>query len=189
MKIAKLKPKMKVGLLGGSFNPAHEGHLHISNLALEKLGLDYVVWLVSPQNPLKTLDVSETLDERVEQAKGLANDKIIVSDIERYFGSPYTFNTINELKKLYPEVKFYWLMGADNMVQFSKWQRWEDIINNVQLCIFDRDAFAQAALASDVAQKYPGKVITDNEPIAGEFSWLYFMSQKHPMSSTQIRNM
>ena len=188
-KIAELKPKMKVGLLGGSFNPAHEGHLHISKLALKNLGLDYVIWLVSPQNPLKILDIKNTLDNRLKQAKSLAaNNKIIVSDIEKHFSSTYTYNTIRELKKLYPEVKFYWLMGADNMVQFSQWQNWQDIIKNVQLCVFDRDDFAQTALSSEVAQKYKGKIVKEGEPCEGDFDWLYFMLEKHPMSSTQIRN-
>jgi len=185
----KLKPNTKVGLLGGSFNPAHDGHLHISELALQKLDLDHVVWLVSPQNPLKTLDVSDTLAERVEYAKTIAtNPKILVSDIEKNFGSTYTYNTIIELKKLYPEVEFYWLMGADNMVQFPKWHQWEDIIKNVKLCVFDRDDYAKAALSGEVAQKYYGKVIWGDERIDGEYDWLYFMAGKNPTSSTQIRN-
>ena len=129
---------MKVGLLGGSFNPAHEGHLHVSLEAIKRLNLDMVVWLVSPQNPLKPAHMYQSLAERVRQAKRISqHPKIKISTIEESFKSNYTYNTLRKITNMHPNTDFIWLMGLDNMDTFTQWYRWKDIIGLLPIVIFD----------------------------------------------------
>src|SRR6187551_3634856 len=118
----------KIGLLGGSFNPAHRGHRRISLAAMEALGLDEVWWLVSPGNPLKAAKGMAPFDARFasarEQAKGT---RIRVSDFEREAGTRYTVDTLQLLNRRYPDVQFIWLMGGDTVAQFHQWRRWRDL--------------------------------------------------------------
>ena len=123
---------LRIGLLGGSFNPAHKGHLHISRIALRALHLDYVWWLVSPQNPLK--DVSETLpwEERLSSCREITlHPRIRVSEFEKKVGSNKTYNTLKTLLRTYPSTSFVWLTGLDNALSFHKWYRWRDILQLV----------------------------------------------------------
>lgn len=173
--------KLKIGLFGGSFNPAHEGHVYISIQAINKLYLNYIVWLISPQNPLKILDISNTLNKRVEYAKSLIkknikaisntkcestknrsnikNTNIIVSDIEQKLKTNYTEETIIKLINLYPNVEFVWIMGADNMVQIHKWKNWKNIFKMVNVAVFDREGYSTIALESNAAQIIGSPVI------------------------------
>jgi len=139
-----------IGLLGGSFNPAHVGHLHISEHALNTLGLDEIWWLVSPQNPLKSKDDMADYGERFASAKLVtkANRKIFVSDIEQKIGTKYTYQTISELQKCYHGTNFIWLMGADNLAGFHRWQRWQEILLLVPIVVFDRAPYSFTSLAS-----------------------------------------
>src|SRR5690606_15010359 len=111
--------------MGGSFNPAHEGHLHVARMAMRALALDRVWWLVSPQNPLKSSTGMAPLDERLATARALVaqtgEKRIIVTDIETRLGTRFTIDTLRALKRLYPCLHFVWLMGADNMLQFPHW--------------------------------------------------------------------
>src|SRR5262245_46805778 len=115
--------RLRVGLLGGSFNPAHEGHLHISREALKRLGLDQVWWLVSPQNPLKPVKGMADLAKRLATARARANAdrRVIVTDVEQRLGTRRTFATLRLLKQRYPRIEFVWLMGADNLEQMPRW--------------------------------------------------------------------
>ena len=124
-------PGARIGLFGGSFNPAHEGHLQISEEALRRLGLDRVWWLVSPQNPLKPVCGMAPLAERMESARRLAagNRRILVTDLETRLGTTYTADTLRALIRLMPRVRFVWLMGADNLIQVHQWQDWPQIFN------------------------------------------------------------
>ncbi len=119
----------KIGLLGGSFNPAHDGHVHISLEAIRLMGLDEVWWLVSPQNPLKATDDMAGFDERLQSARVITTNvpQIIISDFEKISGSNRTFDTLNFIKKAYPATDFVWLMGADNLATFHNWYNWEGI--------------------------------------------------------------
>src|SRR5687768_944682 len=109
-----LEPGMRVGLFGGSFNPAHEGHSHVAETALVRLGLDRVIWLVSPQNPLKSSAETASLVERMAGARARARGpKMVVSDVEARLGSQYTIDTLRALKARHPGVHFVWIMGAD----------------------------------------------------------------------------
>ena len=116
-----------IGLLGGSFNPAHEGHLEISLLALEKLRLDYIWWMVSPQNPLKPKKGMASLPERLSTARSTANDpRLSVTDIETELGTFYTTDTLSALCDHFSETRFVWLMGADNLLQMQHWKKWSN---------------------------------------------------------------
>ncbi|MDP3960907.1 MAG: nicotinate-nucleotide adenylyltransferase [Pseudorhodobacter sp.] len=143
---------MTIGLLGGSFDPAHEGHSHITREALKRFGLDRVWWLVSPGNPLKTGQPAP-LAVRMAQARAvMAHPRVVISDIEAQLGTRYTAETLARLQALYPGVRFVWLMGADNLAQFHRWERWEWIIGHVPIGVLARPGAAVAARLSRTAR-------------------------------------
>lgn len=128
-----------VGLLGGSFNPAHAGHRHISLHALKLLGLDAVWWMVSPQNPLKSRSDMAPLADRMDSAMKVGrHPKIFVTDIEQQLRTTYTADTLTALKKHFPRTNFVWLMGADNLQQVHLWQNWQRIFSLVPVAVLDR---------------------------------------------------
>jgi nicotinate-nucleotide adenylyltransferase len=170
----KLKPK--IGLLGGSFNPAHKGHLYISKIALKKLGLAEVWWLVSPQNPLKPTKGMMPFEKRFESAQTIVGEhpKILVSDIERKLKTTYTFETLKKLTKKFPHIEFVWLMGADNLVQLPSWGNWRGILRLAHIHVFDRANYYKDAIASKAYQALPQRIT-------------YHKIRKINISSTQIR--
>ncbi len=128
---------MRIGLLGGSFNPPHEAHRDISLTALRRLGLDRVWWLVSPKNPLKESSGLPGVEARVAAATKMARHPRI--DVTGFAGrSAYTIDLLAELKRRFPGVQFVWLMGADNLVQFHRWRAWEEIFALLPIAVFDR---------------------------------------------------
>lgn len=138
-----------VGLLGGSFNPAHAGHRHISVEALRRLGLDEVWWLVSPQNPLKPAAGMAPLAARVAAAVRIAaNRRIVVSDLEAGLGTRFAVDTVEALQRRYPKVRFVWLMGADNLVQLHRWSRWRGLGARVPIAVFARPGYMRRALTA-----------------------------------------
>lgn len=165
---------MKIGLLGGSFNPAHEGHLHISEIALKKLKLSQVWWLVSPQNPLK--NKVGKYPERLAQAKKIvgSNPRIVVSDIENKIGTVYTVDTLKRLKQKFPSYDFVWLMGADNLIQLPRWKRWQEIVKLVPIHVFDRAEFLYQAINGLAYKKYQSRIT-------------YHKIRKHNAASSEIR--
>lgn len=140
---------LRIGLLGGSFNPAHGGHRRISLFALEALGLDEVWWLVSPGNPLKPKQGMAPLAARfssaVEQAR---RAPIRVTAIERELGTRFTIDTLAALKRRYPKVQFVWLMGSDNLAQFHQWRDWRGIARSMPIAVIARPGYDGAAIAS-----------------------------------------
>jgi len=138
-----------VGLLGGSFNPAHGAHRRISLFAIEELGLDEVWWLVSPGNPLKPVEGMAPLATRVRSALAEAGDAPIrVTAIERELGTRYTVDTLRELESRYPDRRFVWLMGADNLAQLHLWKDWRDIAREMPIAVIARPGYDADALAS-----------------------------------------
>ncbi|MBI3440473.1 MAG: nicotinate-nucleotide adenylyltransferase [Proteobacteria bacterium] len=128
-----------VGLLGGSFNPAHAGHRHISLYALKNLGLDAVWWMVSPQNPLKSHRDMAPLKERVASAvQASHHPDILVTDIEQQLHTRYTADTLVALQQRYSRTQFIWLMGSDNLQQIHRWQEWQKIFGLMPVAVFDR---------------------------------------------------
>ncbi|MBV7396068.1 nicotinate-nucleotide adenylyltransferase [Mameliella sp. DP3N28-2] len=149
-----LRPGSRVGLLGGSFDPPHAGHLHLSREALKRFGLDRVVWLVSPGNPLKP-NPPAPLAERIAAARALVDDpRITISDFEARSGTRYTAETLIALRQSFPNVRFTWLMGADNLAQFHRWENWQGILETVPVGVLARPGLRTAALFSPAARIY-----------------------------------
>lgn len=167
---------MKIGLLGGSFNPAHEGHLHISKIALHKLGLNQLWWLVSPQNPLKSTEDMADFALRYDHACAIAagHPQIKVLGIEAELGTVFTADTIARLKQKFQQHSFVWLMGADNLVQLPRWKHWERICQQVNIHVFDRNEHLYEAMKGKAVAKYPNKIH-------------YHHIRKNSQSATQIR--
>ena len=141
-----------IGLLGGSFDPAHQGHVQISREALKRFGLDQVWWLVSPGNPLKA-NGPQPLDARISAARSLIRDRrIVVSDIEGRLGTQYTAQTLAALLPMFPGVRFVWLMGADNLAGFHRWHDWRDIAAALPLGVLARPGQSLRALNSPAAR-------------------------------------
>ncbi|MCG8510248.1 MAG: nicotinate-nucleotide adenylyltransferase [Rhodospirillales bacterium] len=183
---------LRIGLLGGSFNPAHEGHLHISRLALEKLALDEVWWLVSPQNPLKSADGMAPLDRRIAHARSIAADpRIRVTAIERELKTRYTADTLVALKSRLPRLRFVWLVGADILIQMPRWKRWRAVFRAVPIAVFPRPSYSLRALSGRAAKRFasarqrPGKAtkLANATPPA----WVYLKTPKHAASATRLR--
>lgn len=145
----------RVGLLGGSFNPAHRGHLHISTMALDRLALDQVWWLVSPQNPLKPRHDMAPLDQRLATARGLTDHPgIHITDVERHLGTRYTADTLDALAQSHPDTRFVWIMGADNLIQIPRWRRWTALFKAVPIAVFARPTYSLRALSGRAAQRF-----------------------------------
>jgi len=148
-------PGLSIGLLGGSFNPPHEGHLHISEMGLKRLGLDYVWWLVSPQNPLKSARDTAPLDKRIALATKLVDERrVIVTDAERTLGTRYTVDTLEALVKRFPEVRFVWLMGSDNLASFHLWKEWPRIVSLMPVAVVMRPGSMLAPLQAKAMQRF-----------------------------------
>lgn len=184
---------MRIGLLGGSFNPAHSGHRDISLTALARLRLDRVWWLVSPQNPLKSSDGMANLSHRVETARKIANHpRIDVTDIEVALGTQYTRDTLAHLCTVYPHVYFVWVMGADNMIQLPKWLGWQQIMRTVPVAIVDRPGFGLKAQLGQVAQTFNRERIAEEEaallPTLKPPAWVMLHDTLNPISATGLRN-
>ena len=130
---------LRIGLLGGSFNPAHDGHLYVSDVALKRLKLDYVWWLVSPGNPLKPEKGMAPFADRLKGARGLAqHPRIIVTGIERDMGTRFTADTVAALKRRFPQSQFTWLMGSDNLAGFDRWRNWQSIAAAIPIAVVQR---------------------------------------------------
>ncbi|WP_050929585.1 nicotinate-nucleotide adenylyltransferase [Aestuariivita boseongensis] len=148
------RPGQVIGLLGGSFDPAHDGHAHITREALKRFGLDRVWWLVSPGNPLKTRGPAP-LDDRLTRARQVMDHpRVKVTDIESRLGTRYTAETLQALAKRYPGVRFVWLMGADNLAQLHLWQDWRSIVEQVPMGVIARPGDRISARMSRAARIY-----------------------------------
>lgn len=195
-------------LLGGSFNPAHAGHLYISREAMKRLGVRETWWLVSPGNPLKDAKEMASFEVRLAKARDVAqaDRRITVSDFEMVFrrridpglrrchggrdDKVYTIDTLRRLKQRYPQHQFIWLMGADNLAQFHRWKGWEKIFTLVPIAVVDRSPFAVRALHSKAAARF-----SRFRQKAGHFTitggkmprWSYLFLKTHPLSATSLR--
>ena len=172
---------LRIGLLGGSFDPAHAGHLHVSEVALKALGLDYVWWLVSPGNPLK--GAPDALETRLIRARNIARPpRILVTDIERRLGTRYTADTVAALQRRFPGVRFVWLMGSDNLGQFSRWRRWQAIAARIPIAVVRRPGSVLASLNAPLARR-----IGVSRRLGPAPSLVVLDGRRHPESSTALR--
>ena len=147
-------PGQVVGLLGGSFDPPHPGHAHLTREALKRLGLDQVWWLVSPGNPLKPNPPAPLAQRMAAAARLMRHPRVTVTGLEAQFGTRATADTLVALARAYPKVRFVWLMGADNLAQFHRWDRWQDIVAQVPIAVFARPGQRLPALTSRMARTF-----------------------------------
>jgi nicotinate-nucleotide adenylyltransferase len=192
LRVPFVAPGMRIGLLGGSFNPAHQGHRHISRIALARLGLDRVWWLVSPGNPLKETSKLPSLEARVSAARAAArHPRIAVTGFEGGLGLVYTIDTVRQLKQHYPQVHFVWLMGADNLAEFHRWRAWEAMFRIIPVAMFDRPGYGLKALASKAARRFAFARVDETD--AGGLAslpppaWAFLTLPLSGLSSTFLR--
>lgn len=188
---ASLKGR-RIGLLGGSFNPAHEGHLHLSLTALHSFALDEIWWLVTPQNPLKDEAMTSPLDYRLAVARQHArHPAILVSAVERDFGTTRTAETLMCLKNAAPGARFIWLGGADTMAEMDSWWNWRQLPYLMPIAIFDRPGYSVRALTSRFAREFGWARVGESD--AKELlearipAWTFVFCRRHPGSATAIR--
>lgn len=184
---------MRIGLMGGSFNPPHTGHIAVARAALRRLGLDRVWLLVTPGNPLKSKhDLGEMPDRLAAVQRIAAHDpRIIATDIERRLGSAYTVDTLAALRRRHPGVRFVWIMGADSLANFHRWREWRRIASLAPMAIVDRPGWRFRALASPAARTLAGgrireheaRLLTRHRPPA----WAFLSTRLSPLSSTDLR--
>ncbi len=180
-----------IGLLGGSFDPPHKGHLYISLEAKKILKFDEVWWLVTPQNPLK-INKPASYSERVENCKIMTKNKPIkIKEIEKKINSQYSYQTIKYLSNHYRNINFFWLMGADNLIHFHKWQNAQKIFNEIPIVVFRRYGYNQKALKSYISNLYKNFRVKNKNIDINNFnelpSWTIIQNKEIRISSTEIR--
>lgn len=180
---------MTIGLLGGSFDPAHDGHADITRQAIKRMGLDRVWWLVSPGNPLK-LQQPAPMAARLAQARRVMQDpRVVITGLEADLGTRATVDTLARLRAIYPGVHFVWLMGADNLVQFHKWNRWRDILRSVPVGVLARPGSGVAARLSVAAQSFRVHQVDRGEGLGTKKPpvWCFMNVPLNDTSSSAIR--
>lgn len=187
-----LSPGMRVGLFGGSFNPPHSGHLHVAETARIRLGLDKVVWLVSPQNPLKSSGETAGLEQRMAWVRDLARGPdMIVSDVETRIDTQWTIDTLRLLKARHPGVKFVWVMGSDNLMGFHHWKGWTDIARLMPMAVVARPGSILGSRFAPTSTFFADRrVPASRAPILAEMqapAWVYLTAPLNSQSSTAIR--
>ncbi|SEN95763.1 nicotinate-nucleotide adenylyltransferase [Palleronia pelagia] len=185
------RPGMAVGLLGGSFDPAHAGHAHLTRAALARFGLDAVWWLVSPGNPLKPSGPAPMAQRMDRARKVMDHPHVEITDIEAHMGVRHTARTLGALVARYPGVRFVWLMGADNMATLHKWEDWKQILHTMPVGVVARPGDRLAALTSPAARAFRAARVTPDtarglahRPIP---AWAFVNLPLRPESSTALR--
>ncbi len=182
----------RIGLLGGSFNPPHAAHVLISEIALKRLELDHVWWLVTPGNPLKPRTDLLPLEERAAACRALLTDpRIVVTTFEKDLPTAYTAATLDFLKLRRPDASFVWLMGADCLAQFHRWHRWRHIFTLLPIAVVDRPGWRLPAVSSPAARTFERDRVPEQK--AAELAampapaWTLLTGPLSPLSSTQLR--
>ncbi|MGY6549699.1 MAG: nicotinate-nucleotide adenylyltransferase [Roseinatronobacter sp.] len=183
--------RARIGLFGGSFDPAHAGHVHVSREALKRLHLDQVWWLVSPGNPLKP-QAPASLRDRLSRARALIEDpRIKVTDLERHLCTRYSADTLQALTQRYPGRRFVWIMGADNLAGFHHWENWQRILALMPIAVMARPGVQRAALNSVVARAFRAARLPAAQaahlPVCTPPAWCYLTLPLNPLSSTHLR--
>ena len=181
----------RIGLLGGSFDPPHNGHVYISIEAKKILQISEIWWLITPQNPLK-ISQPATYEERVKNCKKISKKKpIIIKEIEKKIDSKYTYETLDYLLNAYTNIKFFWLMGADNLINFHQWQKWRQIFREISVVVFKRHGYNIKALKSIAYKSFSNYKIISVSHNENQFiklpSWVWINNKEIRISSTEIR--
>ena len=187
-----VEPGMVVGLFGGSFNPPHKGHALVAEIALRRLGLDQLWWIVTPGNPLKSHGNLAPLAERLEKCEALAADpRIKVTAFEKTIGTSYTARTLDFVKARNPRARFIWIMGADNLASFHRWQQWQRIAMTFPIAVIDRPGSTLAYLSSKMARTFDYARVDEED--AGVLwkkkapAWTFIHGPRSTLSSTALR--
>ncbi len=182
---------MRVGLLGGSFNPAHAGHRHVAALALRRLRLDQVWLLVSPGNPLKPRDGMAPLAQRLCGARAIADGRrVVATAIEAMLGTRFTIDTVRLLLRRFPRVRFIWLTGADILPQLPRWRRWQEMLRRIPVAVLPRPGYTRRALASQAVQRmrHARRPERAAATLPGEApGWVLLTTPQNAVSATAIR--
>ncbi|MGE3246429.1 MAG: nicotinate-nucleotide adenylyltransferase [Beijerinckiaceae bacterium] len=191
-KLPRLARGMRIGLFGGTFNPPHDGHRLASLIAKKRMELSAVWWIVTPGNPLKENSGLPPMLRRMEAARAIADHPDInVTGFEADIGTPYTYETIHYLVKRHPDVHFVWIMGADNLTGFHRWQRWQDITRLVPICVIDRPASTLRGASSRVAHRLAGHRVAEKDapllPYAQAPAFMFLHGPRSDLSSTELR--
>ena len=184
--------RLRVGLFGGSFNPPHKGHRHASLVALRRLELDAVWWLVTPGNPLKDQRELAPLEQRLKASVDLENHpRIHVTTLESSLGTRFTADTLKAIARQFPAINFVWIMGADNLATIHKWRAWRQIFETMPIVAVARPGYAMKALSSPAARTYAASRIDPDDaallPFMHPPAWTYLDERLDPASSTAIR--
>lgn len=184
-------PGLRVGVLGGSFDPAHEGHAHITREAMRRFGLDRVWWMLSPGNPLKARGPAPMAARLREARRVMPDPRVDITDLEARLGTRYTAQTLRRLKALYPGVQFVWLMGADNLAQFDRWDNWRQILQMVPVGVLARPGARMAARRSRTAQIFAKARLPQQDaqmlPLCRTPRWCFVDVPMSDLSSSEIR--
>jgi len=180
-----------IGLLGGSFDPPHKGHVYISLEAKKILQINEIWWLITPKNPLK-ISQPATYEARINNCKEISNNKPIkINEIEKKINSKYTYQTLDYLLNHYTNFKFFWIMGADNLTNFHKWQKWRKIFEEISIVVFKRRGYNNNALKSIACKTFSSYRINSYQLDKNHFnklpSWTWIDNKEIKISSTEIR--
>ncbi|MBE9607392.1 nicotinate-nucleotide adenylyltransferase [Acetobacteraceae bacterium H6797] len=185
--------RLRIGLLGGSFNPAHEGHRHVAEMARRSLGLHEVWLMVSPGNPLKPRAGMAPFRERLASAAAIAegDHHLVATDIEQRLALRYTADTLARLKVLFPRARFVWIIGADNLWQISRWRRWRELVKGTAMAVLPRPGWTRKALAGPAAQRLRPHRRRAPALLAGAVPdhapWCLIPAPEHAASASAIR--
>lgn len=184
--------RVRIGLLGGSFNPAHDGHRYVAETALRRLGLDQVWLMVSPGNPLKPARGMAPFARRLASAQGVADGfAVIATDVEARLGTRYTVDTLARLRARFPRARFVLLLGADNLSQLPRWKDWREIARTTPVAVLPRPGRTRAALLGQAARhlarhrRRPRALLPATD--RGHAAWCLIPAREHPASATAIR--
>ena len=175
---------LRIGLLGGSFNPAHSGHLYVSETAIKRLHLSAVWWLVSPGNPLKSETGMAAFVKRLKGAEEIAHGhpRIHVSGLEQELGTRYTVDTVAALERRFPKIQFVWLMGSDNLAQFSRWRRWQELARKIPIAVVQRPGSILASLNAPLVRRFGTTRALSTPPAV-----MILDGARNPESATRLR--
>ena len=185
-------PGQRIGVIGGSFNPPHDGHRIAAEAAMKRLRLDQLWWLITPGNPLKSRDGLNSLEGRIDLVRTFARGpKMKITGFERELGTRYTAGTLSFLKRRYPATRFVWIMGADNLASFHRWQHWRHIAEIMPIAVVDRPGWRHAGLSSPAAQALKRYRLPESEAasLASQKppTWMLLTIRLSGLSSTALR--
>ncbi len=182
----------RIGLMGGTFNPPHEGHVVCAETALRRLKLDQLWWMVTPGNPLKSSSGLPSLESRMAASRALVTDPAVrVTGFEAELGSPYTYATVRYLRRRFPRTRFVWVMGADNLATFDRWRHWRGVAGMLPIAVVDRPGWHLTALASPAARALARGRLPESDaallPTRKPPAWVFLTSRLSEASSTALR--